>query len=334
MTFHPDSLPDLTGKVYIVTGGNSGMSVSSPFISSPPHNLLEYRGYYTVARLAQHGAHVYICARSPTKGSAAITSIKSLYPQANITLLELDHLSLSTVVSAATLVLSKETVLHGLINNAGIMATPFEMSKDGHEAQWQTNYLAHWVFTSHLLPLMLSTSKGLPSGSVRIVNLSSSGHFNAPKGGIDFVDTSLPSGSGMARYGQSKLANVLHTKTLNKLYGPGSPSSKARNGEIWIAAVHPGLVESQLGVRAEIPSVMKKLFDVYGALGGRIDSDTGSWTSVFCAASPRMRKEQSGTYFQRVAEAGWQSGMAKNMVLAAKLEDWTAEKMKKEGWVE
>lgn len=197
----------------------------------------------------------------------------------------MDHLSLSTVVSAATLFISKETVLHGLINNAGIMATPFEMSKDGHEAQWQTNYLAHWVFTSHLLPLMLSTSKGLPSGNVRIVNLSSSGHFNAPKGGINFVDTSLPSGSSMARYGQSKLANVLHAKTLNKLYGPGSPSSTAGNGEIWIATVHPGLVESQLGERTEIPSLRSD--------GGQSRFEYGLVDECFCAASPEMRKEQT-----------------------------------------
>jgi NAD(P)-dependent dehydrogenase (short-subunit alcohol dehydrogenase family) len=246
----------------------------------------------------------------------------------------MDHLSLSTVVSAAKLFLSKETVLHGLINNAGIMATPFEMTKDGYEAQWQTNYVAHWVFTSHLLPLMLKTSKTLPSGSVRIVNLSSWGHFSAPNGGINFTDTSLTRASVMARYGQSKLANVLHAKTLDKFYGPGSPSSRAEKGEIWTAAVHPGLVESQLGVRAELPTVIKVLITPYVAMGGRIDGDTGSWTSVFCAASSEMKKEQSGTYFQRIAKAGWQSGNAKDMVLAAKLEDWTSEEMKKRGWVE
>jgi NAD(P)-dependent dehydrogenase (short-subunit alcohol dehydrogenase family) len=214
------------------------------------------------------------------------------------------------------------------------MATPFEMTKDGYEAQWQTNYLAHWVFTFHLLPLMLSTSKTLPLGSVRIVNLSSSGHYSAPKGGINFADTSLPHGTGMARYGQSKLANVLHAKTLNKLYGPGSRRSKAGEGEIWISAVHPGLVQSQLSAKAEFPAALKMLFGLYGLLGGRIDADTGSWTSVFCASSQEMKKEQSGTYFQRIAEAGWQSGMAKNMDIADKLEHWTNEKMKTEGWVE
>lgn len=243
-----------------------------------------------------------------------------------------DHLSLSSVVSAAKLVLSKETALHGLINNAGIMATPFEISKDGHEAQWQTNYLAHWVFTSHLLPLMFDTSKSLPPGSVRVVNVSSSGHWSAPNGGINFSDTSLPNGSPMQRYGQSKLANVLHVKTLHKLYGPGSPSAKAGKGEIWAAAVHPGLVDSQIGARAEFPTGMKTAFALIGRLVS-VDGDTGSWTSVFCAAGPEMKGAQSGTYFQRLAEAGWQSGMAKDIQLADKLQDWTAKEMKEEGWL-
>lgn len=79
-------------------------------------------------------------------------------------------------MTAAKTFLNKETRLDGLINNAGIMMTPLHVTTDGYEDQWQTNYLAHWVFTSHLLPLLLETSKGLPEGSVRIVNLTSSGH--------------------------------------------------------------------------------------------------------------------------------------------------------------
>jgi NAD(P)-dependent dehydrogenase (short-subunit alcohol dehydrogenase family) len=295
------------------------------------HSLHDYRGYYTIARLAEHGAHVYMGARNPTKASAAIASIKELYPKSNITLLEMDHMSLASVVAAAKLFLTKEVALHGLINNAGIMATPFEISKDGHEAQWQTNYLAHWVFTSHLLPLMLATSKSLPAGSVRIVNLTSAGHFMAPSGGINFADTSLPNKANN-RYGQSKLANVLHAKAINKLYGPSSASAKAGEGEIWTSAIHPGLVESQLEGRVE-SGAQRALLKVFHFFGGYMDTDTGAWTSVFCAVSPEMKKEQSGTYFERIAKAGWQSSAAKNMVLAAKLEDWTKDLMEKEGWV-
>lgn len=284
-------------------------------------------------RLAEHGAHVYLCARSQAKGTAAVTGIKSLYPNAHISILEMDHLSLSSVVSAAKRFLSQETVLHGLINNAGIMATPFEISEDGYEAQMQTNYLAHWVFTSHLLPLMRSTTKNLPPGSVRIVEVTSSGHLNAPKGGINFNDVSLPNATPMDRYGQSKLANILHVKTLNKLYGPDSPKVEAGEGEIWTAAVHPGVVESQLGSHVEsLPLWLKVAASMF-----RTDGDTGSWSSVFCAASPDMKREQSGMYYcQRspFVEPRYQSGAANGMDLAARLEEWTREEMRKGGWVE
>ena len=291
-------------------------------------------GFYTVARLAEHGAHVYMCARTPTKGHAAIEKIKGLYPNANVTLLEMDNNSLASVVAAAKLLRTKETTLHGVINNAGVMATPFEMTKDGHESQWQTNYLAHWLFTYHLLPLLRSTAKTLPPGSVRIVNLSSSGHYSAPKGGINFADLSLADQGGMTRYGQSKLANVLHAKTLHGQYGPGASGVTAEDGQIWSSTVHPGLVKTDIGNSAQLPGALLAMVDIYKSLGGGVDADTGAWTSVFCAASPQMKAEQSGTYFQRIAEPGCQSGNAKNLDLAAELEKWTLKEMEKGGWLQ
>ena len=242
----------------------------------------------------------------------------------------MDHTSLSSIVSAARYFKTQETTLHGLINNAGIMATPFSLTADGYEEQWQTNYLAHWLLTTHLLPILLSTSRSLPPGSVRIVNVSSFGHFNAPSCGINFSDPSLPHSSPMTRYGQSKLANILHIKTLNHLYGPSTTPPPKPEGEIWTAAVHPGLVSSNLGQRAELTMLMKIIIAPYRWFGGIMDADRGSWTNVFCAASPDMKREQSGGYFQRIADPpGWQSGLAKDLELAEKLEEWTRGELKR-----
>ncbi|OBT58832.1 hypothetical protein VE04_01358 [Pseudogymnoascus sp. 24MN13] len=309
MTFHPDTLPVLKGKVFIVTGGNSGI------------------GYYTVSHLAEHGAHVYMCARSPKKGTEAIRNIKKIHPSANIDLLQMDLMDLTSVVAAAKLFLTLETTLHGLVNNAGIMATPFEMTKDGYEAQWQTNYLSHWVLTEHLLPLMLQTSKTLSPGSVRIVNLTSSGHLSAPKGGINFDDLSLKDSGPWSRYGQSKLANILHTKTLQNSYGPGSPSAQNGGGEIWVSSVHPGVVDTNLATSVEESGTgISSLLSIMRMVGLIWPADKGSWNSVFCAASQDMTAEQSGAYmeiFKRFGELRCQSGAAKDEQLAERLEEWT-----------
>ncbi|KAK2593007.1 hypothetical protein QQS21_009297 [Conoideocrella luteorostrata] len=316
MTFHPDTLPDLRGKVFIVTGGNAGM------------------GYHNVANLAEHGAKVYMCARSQEKGTAAIANIKKMYPSAKIDLLEMDLMDLTSVVAAAKHFVTLETALHGLINNAGIMATPFEMSKNGYEAQWQTNYIAHWVLTEHLLPIMLRTAKTLPPGSVRIVNLTSSGHLGAPKGGINFKDPSVKDGGPWQRYGQSKLANILHTKTLHKMYGPGSPSARNGDGEIWASSVHPGIVGTNLAT--SVGSGMASVFSVIRWFGLMWPAEKGSWSSLFCAASPDMKAEQSGMYieiFRRFGEPSWESSAAKDGKLAERLEEWTREVMRREGWI-
>jgi NAD(P)-dependent dehydrogenase (short-subunit alcohol dehydrogenase family) len=279
-----------------------------------------------------------MCVRSLEKGTAAIENIKKMYPSANIELLQMDLMDLSSVVAASKHFLTLETSLHGLINNAGIMATPFEMTKDNHEAQWQTNYLAHWVLTERLLPLMLGTAKMLPPGSVRIVNVTSSGHLGAPKGGINFEDPALKESGPWTRYGQSKLANILHAKTLHHTYGPGSLRAKDGEGEIWISSVHPGLIETNLATSVEESgSNMMSVFWALRKLGLMWPADKGSWTSLFCAASQDMNKDQSGTYveiFGRFGEPKCLSSAAKNDKLAERLEEWTRDMMRKEGWIQ
>lgn len=92
--------------------------------------------------------------------------------------------------------------------------------------------MSHWLLTHHLLPILTTTS------AARIVNVTSDGHERfPPKGGIKFDDTDLENEGSMTRYGQSKLANVLHTKELNRRYGPTSSGLR-------VAAVHPGHIDT------------------------------------------------------------------------------------------
>lgn len=233
------------------------------------------------------------------------------------------------------------------------MATPFSITADGHEAQWQTNYLSHWLLTTLLLPLLLRTARSLPEGSargsVRIVSVSSSGHLGAPRDGIHFADPSLPDGSPdggvWPRYGQSKLANILHTKTLHRTYGPGSPPSSSSSsrvssgeGEIWTTSVHPGIVETNLAAPATAAGgVFARLIPVIRALGLVYPADKGAGTSLWCAAGADVRAEQSGGYFEvhgRCGEPWWESRLAKSEELAERLDKWTRNLMRREGWVE
>ncbi|KAH7402231.1 hypothetical protein DE146DRAFT_652784 [Phaeosphaeria sp. MPI-PUGE-AT-0046c] len=321
--FNPAELPSLAKRPYIVTGATSGI------------------GYYTALHLAAHSAHVYICARSTAKGDTTRASILESHPNAQISVLVMDHTKLSTIVAAAKEFCSKESELFGLVNNAGIMATPFKMTDDGYEEQFQTNHLAHWLFTHHLLPTLQSTAAryAAQKGAVRIVNLSSAGHYSAPTGGIQFDDTTCKDASPMTRYGQSKLANVLHAKMLHRAYGPSTTTTtttaSSPAGEIWLSTVHPGLVRSGLGDKAEAEGMFKLAAKVLGWVGQVVDSDEGSWTSLHCVAGPGMKREECGRYWQRMADPnGWQSANAKDEGLAERLEEWTKGEMERGGWLE
>lgn len=116
-------------------------------------------GYYSVLHLAQHNATVYMGARSKTRAENAIDSIREIVPNAGIRPLAMDHMSFKYVVAAAKILTSKEEALHGVINNTGTMAVPWETSKDCYESQWQTNYLSRWLLTYHLLPTLPRTAK-------------------------------------------------------------------------------------------------------------------------------------------------------------------------------
>lgn len=309
MPFDPSSLPDLSNKVFLVTGGTAGI------------------GYETILHLARENAIVYMGCRSPSKGAVAVASIQELIPKADIRLLVLDQMDLSSVVSAAKTFTSKESKLHCLINNAGIMAVPFEKSKDGYESQWQTNYLSHFLLTYHLLPTLLSTARSSQPGDVRIVNVTSGGHSTfAPKSGIDFEDINQEKGGPWSRYGMSKLANVLHAKELNRLYGPNGV--KKAEGEIWTTALHPGNVYTNLAKNATYMGGASRLLGkTLNMLGVFVPAEKGAYTSVFCAASQGMTSEMSGEYFVPLGKVAKPSRNAQNEDMGTELWKWTLEEL-------
>lgn len=304
------SLPDLSGKTYIVTGGNSGI------------------GYSTVKGLASKNAKVYMTARSATKAEEAIQLIKRENPKADIHLLIMDHTKLATVVAAAKEFASKEEKLYGLVNNAGIMMVPFELTSDGYEIQFQTNYIAHWLFTWHLMPTILRTAKESQPGDVRVVDVSSDGHdLFSPTNGIDFVDMTFKTKNNGTRYGASKLGNVLQARELSRRYGPNRADKSVP--EVWTASLHPGVVKTNLANEATFGNpVLKTIVMGLLKLGIAVDKDEGALTQLFAVASKDFRSEWSGGYFVPTAKKATPSKYGRDDEMARKLWEWTESEMR------
>jgi NAD(P)-dependent dehydrogenase (short-subunit alcohol dehydrogenase family) len=175
-SFDPDAdIPDLSGKVCLVTGANSGL------------------GEATARAIAQHSpAQLYVASRSFAKGEVAIERIRASSPaaaKANLILLELDLASFSSVRAAAERVLRESSRLDQLQLNGGVAAIAHDTTKEGYEIHFGTNYLGHALLTQLLMPLMLSTA-AMPGADVRIVSMSSAAHRASafhPAEGIAFA---------------------------------------------------------------------------------------------------------------------------------------------------
>ncbi|EKM54541.1 uncharacterized protein PHACADRAFT_175061 [Phanerochaete carnosa HHB-10118-sp] len=161
--FSTDQIPDLTGRVTIVTGTNTGV------------------GKETAKVLLQHNAKVYLAARTRAKAEAAIKDLKDATGRDAI-FLELDLANLASVRKAAEEFLSKERELHILFNNAGVMVPPIEqLTAEGYDLQFGTNVLGHWYFTQLLLSALQADAKSSPDGYARIATASSHGaHVAGP----------------------------------------------------------------------------------------------------------------------------------------------------------
>ncbi|KAJ5355053.1 retinol dehydrogenase [Penicillium cataractarum] len=300
-----DFIPDLAGKVAIVTGGYTGL------------------GFGTSIELAKHGARVYIASRSAAKFKDAELEIISECPQADVRFLMLDLANLNNVQEAAERFAQLESSLHILVNNAGVMCIPYKETIDGFETQIGVNYIGHFLFTKLLIPILQKTAGIAEKGSVRIVNVSSNGHAKlAPKEGIIFSDINMKNNfSVWARYGHSKLANVLHSKVLAKRYP-----------NILALSLHPGTVKTNLstGPISSTPlyRLIKPLVEL-GAPGPR----KGAANILFAAVSPRLRLEfDNGAYLLPIGKVSAPSKAGSDPQMVEDLWEWTIKALGSRGY--
>ncbi|PVH78900.1 NAD(P)-binding protein [Cadophora sp. DSE1049] len=292
--FNPATdIPDLSGKVIFITGGNAGL------------------GKEAALQLSKHSpSKIIIGSRSTSKGHAAISSITALVPTAKCELIQMDLASLSSVHAAAKSFLSTNTRLDILMNNAGIMAVPPDLTADGYEIQFGTNHLGHALLTKLLLPLLLATAER-PGVDVRVINLTSDSHRRAPVEGIQFdnLRSSDQPGTAMTRYGQSKLANILYTKELGRRY----PTIK-------VVAIHPGVVKTDLQATMRKSFLLAKLLaPVYTYFAG-VEVEEGARNQLWAATAKGV---ESGKLYYPVGEEVEGSVLARDGELAGKLWEWT-----------
>lgn len=224
-------IPDQSGRVVVVTGANTGL------------------GYHTAAVLAFRGAHVVLAVRSPEKGNAALARIVAAKPQADITLQELDLSSLDSVRAAAEALRSTYPRIDLLINNAGVMWTPRQVTEDGFEMQFGTNHLGHFALTGLLLDRLL------PVRGSRVVTVSSLGH--RIRAAIHFDDLQWERGyDRVAAYGQSKLANLLFTYELQRRLAADPDAATIA------VAAHPGGSNTELA--RHLPRMVRPLSNILG----------------------------------------------------------------------
>jgi NAD(P)-dependent dehydrogenase (short-subunit alcohol dehydrogenase family) len=213
----PDiAVPDLSGRLAIVTGANSGL------------------GFALTARLAAAGAEVILAVRNWSKGEEAVARIRADIPTARLRMLPLDLSSLANIATFAAMFTAEGRPLDLLINNAGVMMLPKRgTTDDGFELQFGSNYLGHFALTAHLLPRLRAAE------APGVVSLSS---ILARAGRFDWDNLQAerhysPQGS----YGLSKLSMLVFARELQR-------RSEAAGWGIRSVAAHPGSTLTNLQV--------------------------------------------------------------------------------------
>jgi len=247
---------NLNGRRFLVTGASGGL------------------GLETSRALAAKGAIVVMAARDQVKNETAAAGIRAAHPDAQLESLILDLGSLKSVRAAAAEFMSRNVALHGLILNAGIMATPLGHTVDGFEQQFGVDHLGHFLLARDLLPRLVE------SAPARVVVLSSAGHR---MGDIDFDDVNFERRDyePFLAYGAAKTCNVLHAVEIDKRY---------RDKGVRAFAVHPGVIHTELSrymTEETLTSLITRLSERPTAMAWK-SPEQGAATSVWAATSPLL----------------------------------------------
>ncbi|MED6281114.1 hypothetical protein CHARACLAT_017929 [Characodon lateralis] len=268
----------LDGQTAVITGANTGI------------------GKETAIDLAKRGARVILACRDMEKAQAAVTEIIESSGNDSVVCMKLDLSDSKSIREFAEEINKNEAKLNLLINNAGVMVCPYGKTADGFEMQIGVNHFGHFLLTYLLIDLIKR------SAPARIINVSSMAHS---WGSISLEDINSEKSYNKSKaYAQSKLANVLFTRSLAKrLEGTG----------VTTYSLHPGVVQTDLWRHLSAP----ERFFISIARPFTKNSIQGAQTTIYCAVEPSLEKE-SGGYYSDCAPASC-SAAGKDDELAQKL---------------
>ncbi|KAK7284212.1 hypothetical protein RJT34_18954 [Clitoria ternatea] len=283
---------DASNLTVIITGGASGI------------------GLETARVLALRKAHVIIAGRNTVSAKKAKQEILEENESARVDIMSLDLCSVNSVTSFVDNFIALGLPLNILINNAGVMFCPFNLSEDRIEMQFATNHLGHFLLTNLLLDKMKETAKATGIEG-RIINLSSIAHNYTYRKGIRFNKINEPKGYGKKKaYGQSKLANILHANELSRRL-------QEEGVNITANSVHPGVIMTPLMRHSSYLMHFLKIFTFY--IWKNVPQ--GAATTCYAALHPKV-KGVTGKYFVDCNEVK-PSAFARNKKLAKKLWDFS-----------
>jgi len=294
-----EAIPNLTGLNIVITGGNTGLGKSSAI------------------KLARMGATVCIACRDKKRASKAVEEIKLNSNSQLVSWALLDLASMNSIELCAKDLKNRFEKIDVLQNNAGVMGLPKRKTTiDGFEYQFGVNHLGHFYLTNLLMEKILAAPKS------RIVTVSSVAHA-FPPGIINFSDIMGEKNyQPMVAYGQSKLANILFTKELQKRL------DRKRIDTVTAVCCHPGIVATELFRNLDIATV-KTLVLLSSELNREnpqllpkvpsfLTSETGSLTQTFLCSDASVDKIGGGRYFDSCAEKE-PSAQAQDMETAQRL---------------
>jgi NAD(P)-dependent dehydrogenase (short-subunit alcohol dehydrogenase family) len=283
------NLPRLDGKVALVTGATGGL------------------GFETALELAGAGAEVVLSGRNAQKGADALAAIRRRYPGVRISFEQADLSDLRSVAAMAARVAAAHPALDILVNNAGVMALPArQITADGFEMQFGTNYLSHFALTGHLL----GNLRRAPSP--RVVQLSSLAHR---RGRIAFDDLQARNYSAWPVYSQSKLAMLMFALELQR--------RSDRNGWGLVSnAAHPGWARTDLIANGPTSGGRFWMRPITGLATLLMfqDAAAGALPTLFAAAAPEAK---GGAYYGPDG-AGERTGAPKEAIISEAAADGLA----------